>query len=330
MAEPRTDGPLDVPAAWRGEELSQDGSWIDRWQPAEIDEFDALVAAHAGLGMNRLADLGPGDLLLPTMAERFDAWRSELFSGRGVLLIRGLPVERWTDDEAALIYWAIGHALGVPVVQNPAGDVLGHVTDTGRKNIDADVRLYQTPDRIRFHVDGASAVALLCLRSAQEGGASRLVSSVTIHNEVWRRRPDLVPELFRRFPVDRRNEEGPGEQPFWMLPMVRWDGRRLRTFYHSDYTHSSQRHSSAPRFTPAQSELLALIEEIGADPSISYDMDLEPGDIQIISNEVTLHARTAYVDRPGERRHLLRLWLDPRPEDDPAAPGDKAFSGLFS
>jgi hypothetical protein len=40
-------------------------------------------------------------------------------------------------------------------------------------------------------------------------------------------------------------------------------------------------------------------------------MDLEPGDIQWLSNHSILHARTAYDDHPepGRKRQLLRLWL---------------------
>jgi len=41
------------------------------------------------------------------------------------------------------------------------------------------------------------------------------------------------------------------------------------------------------------------------------DMDLQLGDIQLLSNHTILHARTEYEDYedPGQHRHLLRLWL---------------------
>ena len=40
-------------------------------------------------------------------------------------------------------------------------------------------------------------------------------------------------------------------------------------------------------------------------------MDFLEGDIQLISNHVTLHSRTAFDDHPEleKRRHLLRLWV---------------------
>jgi hypothetical protein len=44
---------------------------------------------------------------------------------------------------------------------------------------------------------------------------------------------------------------------------------------------------------------------------LALHMVLEVGDIQFLSNEHVLHARTSYVDHapPEPRRHLLRLWL---------------------
>ena len=45
-------------------------------------------------------------------------------------------------------------------------------------------------------------------------------------------------------------------------------------------------------------------------------MQFEPGDIQLLSNHFTLHARTAYEDDPERRpRHLLRLWLSLRGDE---------------
>jgi hypothetical protein len=40
-------------------------------------------------------------------------------------------------------------------------------------------------------------------------------------------------------------------------------------------------------------------------------MDLEPGDVQLISNHTVIHARTDYEDYPEDdrKRHLLRLWI---------------------
>ena len=95
------------------------------------------------------------------------------------------------------------------------------------------------------------------------------------------------------------------------MPPCRFAGGRLRTFYHSDYFRSVVRHPEVPEFTDEELALLDLYEEIASSPELYLDMNLEVGDVQLISNHTILHARTAYEDPPqaGRGRHLLRLWL---------------------
>jgi hypothetical protein len=301
---------LDGPAAWRGEDLARRTDWVVTLTAAQVDELDAALAAMRGRGV-ALADLRREDVSMPLLAPAIAAWRRELIDGRGFLVVRGFPVERWGDDGASLLYWVLGLHLGRPGAQNAEGDLLGHVRDTGEDGGDPFVRRYRTAGDIAYHCDLADAVGLLCLRAARAGGASRLVSSVTVHNELLRRRPDLVARLYEPFCLDRRNEQDDGG-PRW-VPVIpcRFAAGRLRTFYHSDYFRSAPRHPDVPPFTDAERELLDLYEAIAAEPALRLDMQFAPGDLQLVSNHVVLHARTAYEDAPDPtwQRHLLRLWL---------------------
>jgi len=81
------------------------------------------------------------------------------------------------------------------VPQNRAGDLLGHVRDTGELAANPKVRLYKTTKRQDFHADGSDIVGLFCLRRAKSGGLSQIVSSISIYNEFVRRRPDLAPRF---------------------------------------------------------------------------------------------------------------------------------------
>jgi hypothetical protein len=249
------------------------------------------------------------DFALPTLAPAIAGWARELQHGRGFMLVRGLPVARWGDERSALVYWSLGQHLGEPGAQNPQGDLLGHVVDTGEDAANPFVRRYRTAGDIAFHCDLADAVGLLCLRGARRGGASRIVSSVSVYNELLRRRPDLIARLYEPFCLDTRDEQGEGRLPYVPVVPCRYAGGVLRSFYHSDYFRSAVRHAEVPPFTADEQTLLDLYEEIADSPQLYLDMQFEPGDIQLISNHVTLHARTAYDDDPGARRHLLRLWL---------------------
>lgn len=298
------------PAAWLGSDLAADPDrWLVQLTPTAVAELseaaDRLLAAGVAL-----SDVTRDRFVLPTLAEQIADWRETLRAGSGVVCLRGLPVRAWGDEKSALVYWGLGHHLGAPGAQNPDGELLGHVKDYGEQSDSPLVRLYRTTDEIAFHCDGADAVGLLCLRTAAEGGQSRIASSVAVFNEVLRRRPDLAPELFQPFEIDRRDEEGPGEAPTLQIAPCAFDGTLLRTFWHSDYMRSAERHDGVA-FSAARQELVELYDEIAASEAFRFDMWLEEGDVQLISNHTVIHARTGYVDHADvdERRHLLRLWL---------------------
>jgi hypothetical protein len=218
-------------------------------------------------------------------------------------------VERWGDELSSLAYWGLGLHIGRPGAQNPQNELLGHVVDTGEDAANPFVRRYRTAGDIRYHCDLADAVGLLCLRTASSGGGSRIVSSVSVYNELLGRRPDLVERLFEPFLLDTRDEGNEGGMKWVPVQPCCHAAGRLRTFYHSDYFRSVERHPEAPRFTARERELLDLYEEIANSPGLYLDMQFQPGDIQLLSNHTILHARTAYRDDPERRRHLLRLWL---------------------
>jgi hypothetical protein len=301
--------PIEGPAAWRGPDLAARSDWITTLAAAQIRELDTALSAarRRGVALERLSrEAFP----LPTLAPVIRSWAAELSRGRGLVLVRGLPVERWGDDDAARVYWGIGQYLGEPGAQNPQGDLLGHVVDTGDDATNPFVRLYRTPANIAYHCDLADAVGLLCLRTAAAGGASRIVSSVSVYNELLARRPDLAARLYEPFRLDTR-DEGSDKLHFVPVTPCRHAAGVLRTFYHSDYFRSVVRHAEVPPFTDEESELLDLYEEIASSPALYLDLRFEPGDLQLISNHFVLHARTAYTDDPaaGKQRHLLRLWL---------------------
>jgi len=302
--------PSHATSAWRGRDLAGSDAWRTSLDAEQVAEIEAALARAEATGRPTAA-LTAADFPLPTLAREIAAWRDELDAGRGFRLVSGLPVHRWTTEQAERAFWCIGLHMGTPGAQNPAGDLLGHVRDTGDDAADAFVRLYRTRSDIAYHCDAADVVGLMCLQSAKRGGASRIVSSVSVYDALLARRPDLVERLYEPFPLDVRNEDQSGRVRWIPVPPCRHAGGRLRTFYHSDYFRSVQRHDDVPPFDETERALLDLYEEIAADPDLHLDMELAPGDVQWLSNHVILHARTAYEDHddPARKRHLLRLWL---------------------
>lgn len=286
-------------SAWYGRDLATSDSWIERLTDAEISEVERA--------------LGAKDARLPTLEPRLQRMLDEVLNGRGFVLIRGLPIERWTRREAATAFLMIGAKLGNLRMQNAGGHLLGHVRDLGRSSDDPNTRIYQTRERQTHHTDSCDVVGLMCLRTAKSGGLSNLVSSTTIFNEMRRRRPDLLKVLMEPIETDRRGEVPEGGKPYFTIPVFNYHEGLVSTIYQRQYIESARRFPGVPPLTPLQIEALDLLDELANDPQLNLMMELQPGDIQLVHNHTILHDRTAFEDypEPDRKRHLLRLWLAP-------------------
>ncbi len=310
VPDPLTE--IDIPAAWRGPDMARDPVWLETFSQEEIAELETACARVRDQGI-ALIDVDERNFVLPRLGERLRALRDEVVEGRGFVLLRGLPVADWSLEQAATAYWGIGRHFGNPRSQNGKGHLLGHVRDLGLDLKDESVRVYQTRERQTFHTDSCDIVSLLCLKTARRGGLSALVSSVTVYNEMVRRRPDLARRLFQPFATDRRGEIPDGQMPWFDLPVFNWFAGRLSTIYARRYIDSAQRFEAARRLAPEDIEALDLFDSLAEDPALNFEMEFRPGDIQFVNNHVMLHDRTGYEDwpEPERKRHLLRLWLAP-------------------
>jgi hypothetical protein len=298
--------PVGGRAAWLGKDLASSPEWQERLSDGQVAEIAQAVDA-ARVSGHGTGELTLEDFPLPTLRASVDRWRDELVNGRGFVLVRGFPVEAWSQEEAEIAFWGLGLHLGTPGAQNENGDLLGHVTDLSAAREHADERLYRTNQAIRFHCDAADAVGLFCLSTAARGGASRLVSSVSVFDHLLTTRPELAARLFEPLLLDARRPAGAGIQYTPVQPCA-FDGARLRTFMHVDYFRSVERHPGVVLDTLARAALDEW-EAFAERPEVHLDMQLQRGDIQLVSNHSVVHARTSYVDDPSSPRHLLRLWL---------------------
>ncbi len=303
---------IQGPSAWYGPGLLGQADWIYHLSETEIIEIEAAVNGLTSASKN-LGDISRDDFPLPTFGPRLHSLLGEVLDGRGFVLLRRLPVERWSNLQTAIAFLGIGSHLGSLRSQNADGHLLGHVKDLGRSSSDPNVRIYQTRERQSFHTDSCDVVGLLCLSTAKSGGLSSLVSSTTIFNEMRRRRPDLAQVLFEPIETDRRGEVAEGEKPYFSIPVFNWHAELLSAIYQRQYIESARRFPNVPPFTPAQIEALDLLDELANDPELNLMMELQRGDMQFVHNHTVLHDRTAYEDwpEPDRKRHLLRLWLAP-------------------
>lgn len=311
-------------AAWYGPDVSRRSDWLMPLAAAEVAEVEAATKALVARDAD-IAGITARDFPLPTLGAKLRARvDDEVLNGRGFLLVRGLPVERWSMAESATAFFGLGAHLGSARSQNGKGHVLGHVQDLGLDVKDPNVRIYQTHERQTYHTDSCDIVSLLCLKTAKSGGLSALVSSTTIFNEMRRQRPDLLQLLFQPLATDRRGEVPEGQKPYFEIPVFNWHKGYLTAIYQRQYIDSAQRFADAPRLSPQQVEALDMFDRLANDPKLNLFMEFKPGDVQLVHNHTMLHDRTGFEDwpEPERRRHLLRLWL--------AADGGRPLPEIFA
>ena len=109
-----------------------------------------------------------------------------------------MPVHRYSEEDLKAVYYGIGLHLGMPVCQNPRGDLLGEVAAVGDSK-DIRTRVYQTNLYLPYHSDPSDVVGLLCVRKAKQGGVSSLVSVARIYNEILEKHPEYLGLYYRMF-----------------------------------------------------------------------------------------------------------------------------------
>ena len=302
--------PLEIPAAWRGSHWDSDNSWMYTLDASTVAQLQSALR-DANQSGSDLFSIDPQNFPLPAFAETRGRILDDVEGGRGFALLRGLPVEGCSDEEAVMLFWGLGVHLGTPEPQDAAGNRIHHVRDTGRDLSQDDIRKYQTNQDIPFHNDGSDIFLLLCLRNAKSGGRSRLLSSIAVFNEIVRRRPDLAEVLQQPFDFDARGQQLDGEPRAQRVPIYNYHEGHLSTVHKRFYIDLAQRFPEVPSLTPVQTEALDLFDEIAAEPGMCFEFDMQPGDILAASNYDVLHCRTAFEDHedPARRRHMMRLWV---------------------
>ncbi|HVJ96093.1 MAG TPA: TauD/TfdA family dioxygenase [Acidimicrobiia bacterium] len=306
----KTRSPITTGAVWNAESVGAPGTWTHVLDDAARSAIVAVATEMRDAGVTP-ESATPSTAKLDALAPLTSRLTEELRHGRGFALIRNFPVDLLDETTTELAYVAFGLEFGLPVSQDGTGTLLGHVRDQRVPRTTPAIRRYATNERQDFHTDGADIIGLLCLQRARRGGESRIVSAAAVYNQILATAPDALDVLYEPMCWDRNDEQGPGEPPFFAMPVLSDATGEPRFFYIGWYIRDAQRHVDAPRLTAGQLAAMERIETIANDPAFYVEMDFQPGDIQLLNNAVILHSREAYEDDPdpARRRHLLRLWL---------------------
>ena len=116
--------------AWRAQTVDSDASWYYRLSDDCLGALSRF-AERADAGAD-IAQLPVDTDELAACQDCLAAVRDALLLGRGFAIVHQLPADTVSQKGLIAIYWALGHLLGTPQVQDKHGTLLFDVTDTGQ------------------------------------------------------------------------------------------------------------------------------------------------------------------------------------------------------
>ncbi len=143
---------FSFPQAWTGSNFDGVDDISFRLTPAHLSALEERLAAVKRRGVAP-ADMKLDDFRHPTLDGSLAGIQEELLFGRGIVVLRGLPVRDYSAEDMATMYWGIGAHFGVAVSQSALGDVLGQVTDQTKPGEAEEARGYTTARELSLHTD---------------------------------------------------------------------------------------------------------------------------------------------------------------------------------
>ena len=311
------------PSVWMGTNLAQTDDWNIRLTAKDIEELDAALVSVENLNIP-VHEITVDDFVLPRLGVRLKAFADELENGRGFGGIRGVPVEKYTEEACKIISWGLCSYLGTGIPQSRQGDWINHVIDltdvTSTTKPDLvhivkrkELRSNHEGGELRWHTDSTDIIALFCLAKAKSGGASRLASSAMVHNLIREQSPECLRALYDGYyymSLADDNDDGVPQVSPERVPVFRRRGQSV-SFYYIPQVVERAIDGSAVSYSPVENDARDIIQSAANTPGVPLDFMLEPGDLEVVNNRIVMHARREFEDYPelDRRRHLLRLWM---------------------
>ncbi|XXR67043.1 TauD/TfdA family dioxygenase [Sorangium sp. So ce388] len=291
------------PGAWKASDLTKEKISFDL-APRHLKAFENIID-EARKRKLTLRTASESDFPLVEIHDDIRRIADEVLHKRGVIVIRGWPVEAYTPEEMGLLFWSVGKQLGVPVEQSHHGDRLNQVIDLGGR------RAYNSNIPLDMHSDFSALVGLLTIRKAKLGGHSGIASALAIHDKIAETHPEYLAPLYTGYYVHWQGEEAKGERSLitdYPVPVFSDVEGQLSVFMVKPFVEQAARNKE---MTQLQREALDYFQQVADSDELAYKFMLEPGEASLMSNYTVLHSRSTFEDWPEveRRRLLLRLWL---------------------
>lgn len=293
--------------AWRAADLLREGFPRHELPPSLVHALRAAEERAHECG----EEGGDARALCPAIGPMLDQAMAALDEGPGFVTLAGLPADDLDNPVSRRLYLAIARALGTPVAQDRRGQMFCDVIDAAPPPAPGEAPVVGSRQAdLPFHSDNAfgeifpDCVGMLCVRPAEVGGLSQLVSAYTILEEVRRVDARLALALERPFPFATTRILRVGEGVHRAVPVVSWrtDGELVFR-----YLRFQVDEDELPR---EQIAALDAVDEVLGRPELRVEFATLPGEMCFFSNRWLLHARTKFENvSPLRPRHHVRLWL---------------------
>ena len=205
--------PFDHPAAWTAADLDSKDTIAFDLADRHIAAFETALAGLRERGPTTFEDIGRGDFPLDDIADDVRDWRHEIDGGRGLLLLREFPIDRWSREDTELVWF--GPSAPISAARCPRAH---SATCSGTWSTSAGMTCATVPTATH----GSSActptrcdtIGMFCLRRAKSGGESGYSSALAVHDRIRELKPELLESLWAGFHLHRFGEQPPGEPPY--------------------------------------------------------------------------------------------------------------------
>jgi hypothetical protein len=306
--------PVKDASAWTRADMEADRSWIYRLNEGERAEIEMAFEAVARRGI-RHQDVADADFPLEHFGPIVTSLREQIENGRGVAVLKGIPIAGKTVDELELLYAGIAAHIGTSIVQDTKGTIIDRVEDKGLSYNNIAVRGSTTNAQLTPHCDSADIVALLCVRPARRGGLNTISSSMAIYNEILAKHEEYLASLYRGFHYNIRGNGPPGkfvDITAHRVPVYSYNQGKLSCRYNQKAILTAEQLPGVPPLAPIEKDAVNKVAELSVRADFGCDVMLESGDLLLLCNHTVFHTRDAFEDwdEPARKRLLLRKWMN--------------------
>ena len=299
--------------AWVGADFPGDDDLVYRLTPATIAGLEEIVERTRDIPRDSITreHVGHPDVDGPAR-EVYE----EIIRGRGLVVVRGLPVAEHTIEENERLFWCWLSHFGELLSNNSFGHRMVRVQQEVMPGGVQPARGTKSAAELAMHNDSSDIFSLLWIHQAEQGGESQFSSGPAAYDTILATRPDILPILRRGFPHHRRSEQPdhqPDVTPYDVPIFSDIDGRIAINFTYSSILPAL--HELGRELTPEEDEAIESCAAVLVQQQV--ELRMQPGDASMANNYALCHSRSDFVDGPDpERRRLvLRAWNEVPVED---------------